>query len=166
MGRIYTTGPHGEAIPIEPDIKTVLNINFETSSKVELSSVLKMMNEYYNPVPVPSGKDMFGSSWPDVDFEYYDKTEQKHAYLNTRGTIVKPMTMLAMRMRWGDYAPISPDGQLIQPFLFDHVSIHLNDEKAFVFVVVDGKSTVIEDQANLFPSDTLVTQLNLLKTGT
>lgn len=36
------------------------------------------------------------------------------------------------------------------------------DDKMAVFVVVDGKYAVLEDDANLFPSDTLVTALRLL----
>jgi hypothetical protein len=37
------------------------------------------------------------------------------------------------------------------------------DEKAVVFVITDGKAMCIEDDLNLFPSDTLITQLRLLQ---
>lgn len=45
---------------------------------------------------------------------------------------------------------------------FDHVSTAVTDEKAFVFLVVKKQLVTLEDDINLFPSDTLITQLRLL----
>jgi hypothetical protein len=39
----------------------------------------------------------------------------------------------------------------------------LNDKEVAVFVVTDGEPIVIKDGTDLFPSDTLITQLRLLK---
>lgn len=61
--------------------------------------------------------------------------------------------MLAMRLRikegvlWG----------------FDHIDTALGKEKVFVFVVQGDKPAVLEDDAALFPSDTLITQLRLIQ---
>ena len=61
--------------------------------------------------------------------------------------------MLAMRLRisegehWG----------------FDSLHTSLGKEKVFVFVVQDGKTATLEDDASMFPSDTLITQLRLIQ---
>lgn len=63
------------------------------------------------------------------------------------------MEMLAMRLRipingaWG----------------FDHISTALGKDKVFVFIVQNDRAVALEDDASLFPSDTLVTQLRLLQ---
>jgi hypothetical protein len=54
-----------------------------------------------------------------------------------------------------------PDGYHIG---FHHLdAVRLNDEKMVIFVVTDGKHCTIEDDAHLFPSDTLITQLRILR---
>jgi hypothetical protein len=54
-----------------------------------------------------------------------------------------------------------PDGYHIG---FHHLdAVRLNDEKMAVFVVFDGKHCTLEDDAHLFPSDTLITQLRILR---
>ena len=61
--------------------------------------------------------------------------------------------MLAMRLRikegehWG----------------FDSLHTSLGKEKVFVFVVQDDKTATLEDDASMFPSDTLITQLRLIR---
>ncbi len=61
--------------------------------------------------------------------------------------------MLAMRLRinegehWG----------------FDSLHTSLGKEKVFVFVVQDDKPATLEDDASMFPSDTLITQLRLIR---
>lgn len=67
---------------------------------------------------------------------------------------------LAMRMGWGRIqdSAWAPG--------FEHVAIHHMRGSTTVHVWVissDGQSHVIEDDGNLFPSDALVTKLNLLK---
>lgn len=39
----------------------------------------------------------------------------------------------------------------------------LNEDRMAVFVVTNGKHVTLEDDAHLFPSDTLITQLRLLR---
>lgn len=63
-----------------------------------------------------------------------------------------PEQMLAMRMRW------SP----MERYPLDHISMYIAKDKAFIFVVKDGSHVTIEDDAALFPSDALITQLRLL----
>lgn len=65
-----------------------------------------------------------------------------------------PMDMLAMRMRWSD--------MLAPPF--DHISIHWRADhpKAYVFLVHKLEAVTLEDDATLFPSDQLISQLRLL----
>lgn len=61
--------------------------------------------------------------------------------------------MIASRMRW------SPAG-----LHFDYLEARkLNSEQAIVFLVVGDKAVMIYDDINLFPSDTLITQLRLLE---
>lgn len=60
--------------------------------------------------------------------------------------------LLAMRMR-------VPEGSKLP---FEHLSMHVTDTAAFVFLVTKGKPVTIEDDASLFPSDQLITQLRLL----
>jgi hypothetical protein len=63
---------------------------------------------------------------------------------------------LAIRMGWN----VNQTGMKY----FEHCEPRkLNDEKAVVFVIHEGKAMCIEDDLNLFPSDTLVTQLRLLQ---
>ena len=44
----------------------------------------------------------------------------------------------------------------------DHLSTAVGSTKVFVFVVQDDKPVMLEDSVELFPSDTLITQLRLL----
>lgn len=58
--------------------------------------------------------------------------------------------MLAMRLRWGSNTPPVP-----------MTAIHV-DDRVFITVVKDGKAQIIEEGDELFPSDTLITQLRLV----
>jgi hypothetical protein len=63
--------------------------------------------------------------------------------------------MLEMRMRWAHG----------QKFGFSGLLLHQDAERVVVVVVITGRPPVIiEDGAELFPSDTLITQLRLLET--
>lgn len=63
--------------------------------------------------------------------------------------------MLAMRMRW--YELGAPKG-------FEACNCYKRDEDVFVFVVPkQGEPLIITDDAALFPSDKLITQLRLLE---
>ena len=64
-----------------------------------------------------------------------------------------PIQMITMRMRIreGDILP------------FQHLSMYEAQNKVFVFVVAKDQPTIIEDDPTLFPSDTLIAALHLLK---
>jgi hypothetical protein len=67
---------------------------------------------------------------------------------------------LAMRMRWGriEESKWAPG--------FEHVAVHAPAGGTMVHIWVvtkDAQSTVLEDEVSLFPSDALVTKLNMLK---
>lgn len=48
--------------------------------------------------------------------------------------------------------------------IFDFLAVHkLTDEKMAVFVCNNGDYAVIEDDANMFPSDALITQLRMVQ---
>ena len=61
--------------------------------------------------------------------------------------------MIGMRLR-------VPEGAM---FPFDALETHYAGEKVFIFVVVDAKPVVFEDESSLFPSDALITQLRLIQ---
>lgn len=46
---------------------------------------------------------------------------------------------------------------------FQHLSTAHSGDKVFVFIVQNGQPVTLEDDASLFPSDKLVSQLTLLK---
>jgi hypothetical protein len=59
---------------------------------------------------------------------------------------------IAMRLRL-------PEGQR---WPFDFLETHYAGEKVLVFAVIGDNHVVLEDAAELFPSDTLITQLRLI----
>lgn len=46
---------------------------------------------------------------------------------------------------------------------FEFFGSHATSETVYVFIVQNGKPVMLEDDPNLFPSDNLITQLNLLR---
>lgn len=69
--------------------------------------------------------------------------------------------MLCSRMRWYEYDPYRLLPANAPPF--QRISAHrLNEDTVVVFVIQNGKALTIEDGADLFPSDALVTQLRLI----
>lgn len=66
--------------------------------------------------------------------------------------------MLAMRMRWTDNSgALLPVGHLtVAP---------IDDNKVAVFFTFKGKAITLEDSADLYPSDALITSLRLLGLG-
>jgi hypothetical protein len=71
-----------------------------------------------------------------------------------------PEEKLAMRMGWGRVG----DGNWASGF--EHVAIHTSAASTVVHVWViskTGQAITMEDEAALFPSDTFITKLNLLK---
>lgn len=77
---------------------------------------------------------------------------------------VGPLQMLQMRMRWGQYSgPYLQQGTYVEPSPFDHVDVFHGKKDFIVFVLKDGDPVVIRDSHELFPSDTLITQLRMLE---
>ena len=64
-----------------------------------------------------------------------------------------PRQMIAMRMHW-------PPNQTIPFPYLDAYAIDINN--VAVFLVHQGEAMVLHDDASLFPSDTLITQLRTL----
>lgn len=62
-----------------------------------------------------------------------------------------PRVALEMRLR-----------KVLESGNVEYVDIHRSGDKVFVFVITGGKPVVIEDDWDLFPSDTLVTQMRVL----
>ena len=61
------------------------------------------------------------------------------------------LVAMRLRLREGENMP------------FQYFATALAGDKVFVFVVQDGQAVVLEDDAPLFPSDKLITQLRLLE---
>jgi hypothetical protein len=66
-------------------------------------------------------------------------------------------SMLASRLRWDDYNT-APFRRV--------VPCRVTDDKVVVFVVTKGEALLVEDDAHMYPSDALVTQLRLLAEAT
>lgn len=60
--------------------------------------------------------------------------------------------MIRSRMRWSN-----ANGS------FSYLHAHSEKERVFIFGVINGEPVMLEDDAGLFPSDQLVTQLRLLE---
>lgn len=61
------------------------------------------------------------------------------------------LVMMRLRRREGETHP------------YQHFSTALAGDKVFIFVVQDNQAVVLDDNAAMFPSDTLITQLRLLE---
>ena len=70
---------------------------------------------------------------------------------------IDPLQLLVMRLR-RNYNP----GKIIDWAPLEHIHVYVGDVKAFVMFVKDDTSTTLEDDANLYPSDTLLAQLKLV----
>ena len=69
---------------------------------------------------------------------------------------VKPLAMIAMRLFGLTHSRFE-----VLPFEF--IEVHLSKEKAFIFIIHDGKAITLEDDLGIFPSDALIASLRLLK---
>lgn len=119
---------------------------------------------YNEPPPCPIENDDYGTPLGWIEYpETYDVSIQRDAMMNRT---VNPMTMIAMRMKWGVYKDGVQFGTYNPPVPFEHMSVHLNAEKAIIFIVCNKQPVTLTDDLPLFPSDALVTQLRMLETGT
>lgn len=75
------------------------------------------------------------------------------------------MGMLCMRMRWGIYDPAIRMGPVMTaPAKFARLMVCQVDDKVIVLACNSGQDPVVfTDDANMFPSDNLVSQLRLLE---
>lgn len=62
------------------------------------------------------------------------------------------LDLLTKRFNQSEYGPMP----------FEFLDTHLADDKVFIFVVKGVVPVTLEDDARMFPSDTLITQLRLL----
>lgn len=77
-----------------------------------------------------------------------------------------PLNMLQMRMRWGEYDPDldTPfrQGGLATISPFTHIDVVYSGKEYIIFIVNGSEPVTLRDSTELFPSDTLVTQLRML----
>lgn len=116
-------------------------------------SILGGNNTVYPSQPIGGVSGLAGlppySQQPAVGPWGLQPTYSKHSAGNMRAA-------LAIRMGWN----VDQTGQ----YYFEYCEPRkLNEDKAVVFVIHDGKALAVEDDLNLFPSDALVTQLRLLQ---
>lgn len=84
-------------------------------------------------------------------------------YTGPHPTCISPLQMLQMRMRWGQFAgPFVQQGGFVEPSPFHHLEVHQGEKDFIIFIVKDGDPVVIRDTHELFPSDTLITQLRMM----
>lgn len=153
-----------------PVVPTV-NINMDSSNAYDIQKSLIAINQTLNPqyAPMPGhtapSTDDFGTP---ADWMFMPPTHDKNT-LNSEyrdRKMASPMSMIAMRMKWGVFHGEDANnsrGPFAPPCPFDHMTVHLAEEKAIVFVVNNGQPVVLEDEKILFPSDKLVGQLQVLE---
>jgi len=147
------------------NVKTIIpppQITYQATTIRELEEAYVHIRDLFlPPAAIAPAEDDFGTdlrilqSFP----EFLDENANNQHF--TGRYVVTPLSMLAMRMKWGMYSKNYDYGSAKVPF--QHISVHAGNEKVFVFVVVSGKSVTIEDDPKLFPSDTLITQLTMLE---
>ena len=95
------------------------------------------------------------------------ETQYPPAFSDTwRMEKVTTMSKLMMRMQWGAFGQgISDDtssNYYSLPFSF--IALHEQGDEVFVFIVQrSGSHVTLTDQARMFPSDALVTQLRIME---
>lgn len=146
--------------------RIVPNISIQITPDTRADDVERAMhavNRVLNPEMYGSAQvqDALTDPW-GTDLSHIDLPPTMDSRSNDLrfGPRVSPMSMLAMRMKWGPFSDNPSMGSPTVPF--DHISIHLGTEKVVVFVVAGGQHVTIEDDANNFPSDALVGQLRVL----
>lgn len=118
-----------------------------------------------NPFKLPSVASILGpntglartTSGIDIDsYKMAQTLEQLSKYRESQNNSLKSENyrnkMIAMRLR-------VPEGNTMP---YQDLFTSLAGDKVFVFVVQDNQAVTLEDDAALFPSDTLITQLRLL----
>lgn len=81
-------------------------------------------------------------------------TASRQAMMNTRShpyLSFKQMICMRLHLAEGDIMP------------FEFMEAHKGRNEYFVFLVVNGQPITLTDDLNLFPSDQLITKLNLLR---
>jgi hypothetical protein len=127
----------------------------DTEAKKVIDVLVKHRQEMAKMAPPP--RKISPDSYFDDEFDIYRSVpitrsaQAKRAFTNDE--------MLCMRMRW----PTPVHGQDWH-LGFSHVATHNVGDKVHVWVITkDAQSAVLEDDAAIFPSDALITKLNMLK---
>lgn len=173
--RPMMVGAAGEGVPmtVGPLPVQMPGVTIQLSDDVsphklreQMHAIAQVMNPgMYEPPPAMGPhEDAFGTplEWMELPsiFDAADKNREA-----IRMKHVSPMSMICMRMKWGMFSDPGPDsaGFMMPQVPFEHISVHLTKEVAIVFIVSKGEPVTIKDDANIFPSDALVTQLRMLE---
>ena len=130
----FTKDPHLGATSIAGD--------FDTEEYIQKLYREQAMTDLY------SRRNTYPVKYPDLRVSRHHMMTKSES-IEHREFRVK---LLAMRLRVEEDAPL--------PWSF--IETAFENDTVFVFVLSGGKPVVLEDDANLFPSDTLITQLRLL----
>lgn len=110
-------------------------------------------------VSILSSSSLLAQTTPNLDTDSYKMAQRlaelskyRDSQINSISSEHYRMKMIAMRLRLHE-------GQKIP---YHDLFTSLAGDKVFVFVVQDNQAVTLEDDAALFPSDTLITQLRLL----
>lgn len=72
---------------------------------------------------------------------------------SARYPYMNPKQMICMRLRVAEYS----EGP------FEFMECHVGSDEVTIFVMVNGQPVILTDGKELFPSDALITKLNLLR---
>jgi hypothetical protein len=124
--------------------------NFELDDDVELINTATMaeMPATGSPVAVRRG----APRRPPVTAPVMARGKD---WFNRAG--VTPLQLLVMRLR-RDYNP----GTIMDWSPLEHIDVYIGDTKAYITVIKDDAAVVLEDDANLYPSDILLAQLKTI----
>ena len=150
-------GAHATATEIAKRIEYLKKM--EMGGYVSKEVLEQAMKEYINHLQDGIVGGSIGAQRIPNFSRYDDRPPRKRFFKrvtmqgNTGLTEEMAFDLLAGRMRIGD-------GNRMP---FQHISMHITPETAYLFIVSDGGPVIIEDSTNMFPSDNLITQLRLLR---
>lgn len=156
-----------EPAPVKPNMPNItINIDPAQIGAVELfEEMLYKAAKIFNPPPMvalPEERDEWGTPQRIMEMpDTYDAFETGNDYMQN---YVSPMSMLAMRMKWGPFRDRRglEQGAFNPSVPFDHLTVHMGKERAIVMLVRNGEPVVLDDDLNLYPSDALCTKLRML----
>jgi len=125
--------------------------NFELDDE-ELVNTTTMANPTVLPLTTPPNPRRGAPQRPPVSAPTMARGKDWFARAG-----VEPLQLLVMRLR-RDYNP----GAIMDWSPLEHINIYVGDTKAYITIVKDDAAVVLEDDANLYPSDTLLAQLKTI----